>query len=88
MSDTERLNITFEPGFDPRPNWMRRLETAIADAKTDGWALAGHITFHGEPFVDHTGPQYSAWGVCPDGCDNDFQGNGNAPCLSKGVDHP
>ena len=59
------IKVVFEPGFDPRPDWFKRLEQAIEDGKADGWNLARQIVFEGDPYVWEGDPKVATWSVCP-----------------------
>lgn len=60
------IAVTFEPGFDPRPDWLKTIEDAISDAKKTGWNLTTQIVFEGEPYIWEGEPKMSTWSIDAD----------------------
>lgn len=62
------IPITLAPGFDPRPDWLKRIEGAVVEARDAGWNLSGHLVFEGHPYIWDGEPKMSSWTVCPEPC--------------------
>lgn len=48
-----------------RPEWLIRLNDAIADAEAAGWHLRGEIRLEGHPYIWKGEPRMTSWTVTP-----------------------
>jgi hypothetical protein len=60
-----QLDVVLEPGFDPRPNWLKKfMEEVLVEAKAAGWYLEDEIVFYGPPWIDfREAPQRATWKI-------------------------